>query len=420
MSERQRTRLKVLFVCAADISASKLLSAQIRALNEAGFDVHVACSDGPYARAMIRDGYNVQIVPILNRPSLRANLKTIAQLYRLIRRERYHVVHVHMISAAFLGRIAAWLARTPLILYTFRGFAFYPGGPAALKAFNLTIERLCGKMTDFFFVQAEGNRARAVEAGVIPADRSVTIGNGIRIPDFLCDSDDRQDISGIREELGVPKGALVVGYVGRLVREKGVQELVMAVAGVLRRHPEAVLLIVGEALSSDLDAKQELDEQIRREGIESKVVFAGFREDMPRMYRAMDIFVLPSYREGAPRSIMEAMASGKPVVATDIAGCRDQVIQGVTGILVPPRDAVSLESALLHLLDDLELRRKFGEAGRARAREHFDEREVCRRVVRCYQQLVGMSEQGQDATDHPIIPCRGSPCGVIRSDSGES
>jgi glycosyltransferase involved in cell wall biosynthesis len=403
MSSKQRTRFKVLFLCTADISASKLLSAQIRALNEAGFDVHVACSDGPYARAMIREGYKVQIVSILNRASLGSNLRTIAQLYRLIRREGYHIVHVHMISAAFLGRIAAWLARTPLILYTFRGFAFYPGSSARLKAFNLAIERLCSTMTDFFFVQAEGNRIRGIEAGVIPAHRSMTIGNGIRILDFLSDSDDHADTAEIRAELGLPREALVVGYVGRLVREKGIEELVTAVGGVARRYPEAVLLIVGEALPSDLDARRELEDRIRVEGLEPKVVFAGFRDDMPRMYRAMDVFVLPSYREGAPRSVMEAMASGKPVVATDIAGCRDQVVHGVTGILVPPRDPDSLESALLHLLGDSELRRRFGEAGRARARELFDERVVCERLVSCYERLVRMSSDEGKPSEH-LLP----------------
>jgi glycosyltransferase involved in cell wall biosynthesis len=400
MSSNEWTKPKVLFLCTADISASKLLSAQIRALNDAGFDVHVACSDGPYARAMIRDGYKVQIVSILNRASPGSNLRTIAQLYRLIRREQYHIVHVHMISAAFLGRIAAWLARTPLILYTFRGFAFYQGSPARLKAFNLAIERMCSRMTDFFFVQAEGNRIRGIEAGVIPEERSITIGNGIRILDFLSDSGDRAEAAQIRRELELPRDALVIGYVGRLVREKGIEELLTAAAGVMRRHPEAVLLIVGEALPSDLDAKRELEVRIREEGIERKVVFAGFREDMPRMYRAMDIFVLPSYREGAPRSVMEAMASGKAVVTTDIAGCRDQVVDGVTGVLVSPRDPVSLESALLHLIDDPELRTRFGYAGRERARELFDERVVCERLVSCYERLVGMSSGGGEPNDH--------------------
>ena len=394
---------KVLLVCAADISASKLLTAQIRALNNAGFDVHVACSDGLYARSMIRDGYTVQVVPILNRLSPGSNLRTIWALYRLIHRERYHVVHVHMISAAFLGRISAWLARTPLILYTFRGFAFYPGSSAILKTFNLLIERLCRPMTDFFFVQAEGNRVRGIEAGVIPAERSLTIGNGVRVSDFLPNSESLDGAADIRAELGIPSDALVVGYVGRLVREKGLGELVVAAAGVMRRHPGVILLIVGEALPSDRDARRELEDRIQRAGIDANVVFAGFREDMPRIYRSMDVFVLPSYREGAPRSVMEAMASGRPVVATDIAGCRDQVVNGETGILVPPGDVDSLEAALLRLIDDVVLRRQLGNAGRAHAREHFDEQAVCDRLVRCYRRLVGMTPDFEDAGGHPPL-----------------
>ncbi|HXK39485.1 MAG TPA: glycosyltransferase, partial [Candidatus Paceibacterota bacterium] len=125
--------VKVLFVCAIDISAAKLLAAQMRALERAGFIVHVACMDGPYARAMAGEGYSVKAVPLTNRPDPISSLRAIGALYRLMRQERYDVVHVHMISAAFLGRIAAGLARIPLVFYTFRGFAFYANSPRRVK-----------------------------------------------------------------------------------------------------------------------------------------------------------------------------------------------------------------------------------------------------------------------------------------------
>jgi lipopolysaccharide/colanic/teichoic acid biosynthesis glycosyltransferase/glycosyltransferase involved in cell wall biosynthesis len=380
--------VKVLFVCAIDISAAKLLAAQVRALERAGFIVHVACMDGPYARAMAGEGYSVKAVPLTNRPDPISSLLAIGALYRLMRQERYDVVHVHMISAAFLGRIAAGLARIPLVFYTFRGFAFYANSRRRVKWLNLFIERCCSPFTDFYFSQSEENRRRAIRHGVLSPDKSLTIGNGIQLEPFLRNGVDPERSKSIREELGIPADSVTVGFVGRLVREKGLFELMEAAREVLRRVPNARFLIVGEALQSDEGVREELADLARSTGIEAHFLWTGYRSDVVRLYEAMDVFVLPSYREGMPRSIMEAMASGKPVVASDIPGCRDEVVDGVTGILVPAQDSDALGNAIAHLLEDPETAQKMGLAGRERASRLFDEEEVCKRIVESYKALI--------------------------------
>ncbi|MCS6803939.1 MAG: glycosyltransferase family 4 protein [Acidobacteriota bacterium] len=381
--------IKVLIVCTVDHSVQKLLAPQIRALEQAGYRVDAACGPGPVVQSLRQDGFQIHTVEAINRVHPLVNLKTVLALYRLMRRERYEIVHVHTLSAAFVGRLAAWLAGVPLILYTFRGFAFYAGAPWYIKPLNLLIEWLCRPMTDFFFSQSEENRQRAIRYGVIDPARSLTIGNGIRLADFITSPADSAAIgAAVRQEWGIPASAIVVGMVGRLVKEKGVVELIEAAEHIRRVRRDVVFLMVGEALHSDIGMREQLRQMIERRGLTDHFVFTGFRHDVARFYHAMDICVLPSYREGMPRSIMEAMACGKPVVASDIAGCRDEVVHGQTGWLVPVKDAAALGDALLKLINDPALAQRMGQAGQQRARELFDEERISERIVETYHHLI--------------------------------
>jgi len=198
----------------------------------------------------------------------------------------------------------------------------------------------------------------------------------------------------LRARLGFTPKNRVIGFVGRLVREKGVVELFEAMARVATQFPEARLLVVGDTLKSDRDTQTiaRLNRIITSERLDDVVRFTGFRDDIPDLLAIMDVFVLPSHREGMPRTILEAMAAGKPVVATNIRGCREEVVDEVTGLLVPVCDPEALAEAILRLLRDEELARRIGEAGRKRVQEEFDEADVLRRQVDAYQKLLACVE----------------------------
>jgi len=159
---------------------------------------------------------------------------------------------------------------------------------------------------------------------------------------------------------------------------------------VVRAVPEARLLVVGDTLDSDRDqkAKQTLRRLIYSNGLASRVIFTGFVDDVPRLMAAFDLFVLPSHREGMPRTVIEAMAAGKPVVATNIRGCREEVVHGGTGLLVPAKDPQALADAIIQILCNPQEAKKMGEAGRKRAEEFFDEQQVLDRQVEVYRRLV--------------------------------
>jgi glycosyltransferase involved in cell wall biosynthesis len=382
--------MKVLMVTHADRSVNLLLAAQIRALERAGYIVHVACADGKSVPSLLASGFQIKPLEIVNRFSPLVNLRSLLALYRLMRQERYDVVHVHMIAAAVIGRLAACLARVPLVFYTFRGFAFSPHSPWWVKFLNVMVEYLCRPLTDFVFSQSEENRQRAITYRVIDPERSLTVGNGVPVDQFHDERLSFTDaIASVRAELGIPPSAVVVGMVSRLLRDKGLVEFLEAAVQVSRVVPQAYFLHVGDTPPLDQTGfGREFQQRVSQNGLRPRFVFAGFRSDVARVYHAMDVFVLPSYHEGMPRSILEAMASGKPVVATDIAGCRDEVVHGETGLLVPVGDAEALSQAILTLLRDPDLARRMGQAGQQRAKELFDERVVCERIVSAYHRLV--------------------------------
>src|SRR5262249_32539227 len=197
-----------------------------------------------------------------------------------------------------------------------------------------------------------------------------------------------------RAALGIAEDAPVVGFVGRLVAEKGIGELLAAARTVRARWPGARFLLVGML---DLEKPDHVTPQVaERLGLGDACVFTGMRQDMPELYRAMDVFALPSYREGFPRAPMEAAAMRLPCVVTDVRGCRQAVAHGRNGLLVPVGDAGALAEALLALLGDPELARRLGEEGWRRAVAEFDERRVSAQVLAEYERLLeakGLADQ---------------------------
>jgi lipopolysaccharide/colanic/teichoic acid biosynthesis glycosyltransferase/glycosyltransferase involved in cell wall biosynthesis len=379
--------IKVLQVTAADVTVSKLLLPLIQRLAREGYEVHVACSDGGYVPGLREQGYHIHTIGIQRRINPVSNFKSLWRLYRLMKRERFHVVHVHTPVAAVLGRLAAWAARVPVVIYTAHGFYFHDGTASWARKSIIAIEKVLAGITDLVFTQSGEDAVTAVKEKICTTEKLLNIGNGVDVGCFTGDNAS----NGARAKLGLAKQDRVVGFVGRVVSEKGILELVEAMPRIIESVPDARLLIVGDTLDSDRDcqAKKAMAGLLASNGMASHVLFTGLVEDIPAVMSGIDVFVLPSHREGMPRTIIEAMASGKPVVATDIRGCREEVVQGSTGLLVPVKDTTALASAIISILSDSELARRMGQAGRKRALEFFDERLVLDKQVKAYANIIG-------------------------------
>jgi glycosyltransferase involved in cell wall biosynthesis len=220
----------------------------------------------------------------------------------------------------------------------------------------------------------------------------MAIGNGVDPARFHPAQDDAKRRK-LRAALGANDAEVVILMVGRLVAEKGYVELIEAMRGV-----EAKLWVVGERLDSDHAGPVEhaVEEAERDPVLKRRVRFLGYRGDVPALMRAADIYTLPSHREGMPRSVIEAMMSGLPVVGTDIRGTREEVVREETGILVPVKDAAALADALARLVADPALRTGWGRAGRARALALYREETVIARQIA----LLGLAPQGPAASSN--------------------
>jgi glycosyltransferase involved in cell wall biosynthesis len=314
------------------------------------------------------------------------DLKALWQLYHIIRRERFTIVHTHNPKPGFLGQIAAKMAGVPIIVNTLHGFYFHDNMHSALRRFYTTLEKIAARCSDAILSQNREDIETAIREGICPPEKIKYLGNGIDVQRFNPTRFSLQDIARKRLEVGLPSGVRVVGFVGRLVREKGLLELFAAARLVREKVSDVHFLFIGPVDTEKPDALT--PETARDYSIADICHFLGMRQDMPELYALIDVFVLPSHREGFPRAPMEASAMKVPCVVTNIRGCREAVEHGRNGLLVPLGDVQALADAIIELLTDREKARRMGEEGRCMALERFDERLVFEKVKAEYARLL--------------------------------
>ena len=371
--------LKVCQLCAVDFTLKHFLTALVDGMRAEGWSVTAVCSDGPFVPALRAAGYAIETLPIARGLNPLRHAVSLWRLVRLFRRERFDVLHAHTPIAALLGRIAARIIGVPMVVYTAHGFYFHDDMGAAPKAIFSWLEWLGGRITDLLFTQSEEDARTAIAKNFLPAARVLAIGNGVDINAF--DPARTQTRAAMRAAWGIGQDAVVIGLIGRMVAEKGYGEYLNAAKTVVAQGFPVFFLAVGERLASDHAAGIDAQVDAAKAALGERLILTGLRSDIPELLAAMDVFTLPSYREGMPRTIIEAMLMAKPVVATNIRGSREEVVAGETGLLVPVRDAAALAQAFITLINDAGLRIRLGQSGRARALTRYDEAKVVARQI---------------------------------------
>lgn len=383
-----KARATVAHVTTVPESLELLLSDQLAALQSAGYLVTGISAPGPVVR-LSRLGIRHLAVPFVRSSGLTpgADLGALAALVRLFRRERFTIVHTHTAKADLYATLAARMARVPFVVTTLHGFVFDDHTPLAKRRLYTAAARLGMAACNAVLSQNEEDVETARRERICAPHKISVLGNGIDVLRFDPARLALETRARIRHELGIPAGALVIGFVGRLVAEKGIHELLQAFARLHDRF-DVHLLLIGPLDTAKRDA---LTPASIPRGVEHRVHFTGHRDDMPELYAAMDVCTLPSHREGFPRTLMEAAAMSLPVVASDIRGCRSAVENGRSGLLVTVKDSVALEAALAQLLARPDQRANFGRTGHQLARREFDQRRVFTRVLATYDRLLATS-----------------------------
>jgi glycosyltransferase involved in cell wall biosynthesis len=379
------TGRRVVHVTTADISLALLLGPQLRAFAAAGMDVVGASAPGPYVENLTAMGIAHEPLRHATRSvNVGQDVQALGELVRLFRRLKPDIVHTHNPKPGLYGRVAARLAGVPVVVNTIHGLYATEDDGWLRRGVVYGLERGVSVCSQAELVQNEED-VEVLRRLRIPERKLVLLGNGIDMARFGLPSG-ATDVARARTSLGVAPGQVPVGIVGRLVWQKGFRDLFAAAGRLRRTHPEVVIVVVGPSDPEKADALGR-DDIAAAEAI-GNVTFLGGRDDVDQLYHGFDIFVLPSYREGFPRSAMEAAASGVPVVATDIRGCRQVVDHGVTGLLVPGHDPRALAAAIGELADDGAMRAAMGRAARAKAESEFDDRRVVDITLAVYERLL--------------------------------
>jgi glycosyltransferase involved in cell wall biosynthesis len=342
-------------------------------IDAARFDLHLACMRNK--GELLEDLKPLRVPrPVFQIGSLYAP-KTVWQAIRLTHYIRRHVIQI-VHSYGFYPNVftipAARIAGASIVVASIRDRG------DGLTRMQRWIQKWVCRLADCVLVNAESIRERLIEQGYRP-DNIAVIRNGIVLSKF--GKNDKG--AALREELGVPQWAPLVFVFSRLNGMKGVEYFLDAAAVVAPRFPEARFLIVGDGAN-----RKELEAHAGRLGLTRRVIFTGFRTDVPDLLPEAAISVLPSLSEGLSNSLLESMASGVPVIAARVGGNPEIIEHDVSGLLVPPRDSVALADAIGSLLEDRELAARFGEAGRRRVADVFSMERSVGEVERLYERLV--------------------------------
>ena len=377
---------KVLQICAIDLTVDKLLKPLIIESNKKGFETHIACTDTGLFSKLEKELPNLYDIKIDRSISIFSNIKSIYALYKLMRKEKYDIVHVHTPIAALLGRVAAKLAGVKNIVYTAHGFYFHEDMSKKQYNFYYNIEKYAAKfMTDWLLLQSKEDYQLSVENKFLNESRIIHLSNGVDLEDnFNPGLMDSGHISALKNEIGIQPSDIVFSFIGRLVEEKGVLELLRAFGELKEHHSNVKLLLIGDLPNSerDISAINEIKRLMNQEG----VIPLGFRDDISQLLYLSNVFILPSYREGLPRSIIEAMAMENAIIATNIRGCREQVFEE-NGLLIDRRSSEQLVLAMETILDNPDKIERMGIASREIALELFNEEKVLGKQMELFGEL---------------------------------
>lgn len=322
-------------------------------------------------------------VPLTHMPRVaRVDLTLLSRMVRLMHLDPPHVVHTHLFKSDFHGRVAARICNIPAIVSTLHNVDAWASNPLLARLYGGT-----ARFADRLIAVSDEVRRFAIERTAVPEAKVLTIDNGVSIQRF-----DNQQAAGaaLRQELGIAPDAPLLGVVGRLAPQKDHATFLVAAQQILAVHPTARFLIVGHG-----DLRGTLEEQATSLGMAKAVVFAGLRKDVPAVMAAIDLLVFSSRWEGLPVALLEGMAARCAVVATAVGGVPGVVVDGTTGLLVPPADPAALAQACLRLLADRQMIARMGQAGRARVEARYSIDSMVRQTAEVYEQILTRRGLGQ-------------------------
>jgi glycosyltransferase involved in cell wall biosynthesis len=377
--------IKVLHIHTLPIISGSGLNTYLsmKGMNKATYRVDLACAPGGKLIDLV-EGQGMRVIPFKNLVQPLHPVKDVLipiDLSLFLKKERYHIVHTHNSKAGFVGRLAATLARVPVIVHTVHGFAFHDHEPGWRRMLFRNVERLASHWCDRMIFISQPLMDWALQERIVDRRKVLKIYSGIEFGHFHPVTEDEKKT--LRKKWGIKEGSLVIGMVSKLWDGKGHEILISAFKELKQEIEDAVLVIVGEGY-----LRGKLVNLVQSFGLAESVLFTGFQTDVSEIIATFDVVALPSLFEGMGRVLLEAMAMEKPVVASRVGGIPDLVHDGVNGILIAPGSVQELRCGLIKILRNPIMAAEMGKQGRKRINSEFSADMMVRSIETVYHELL--------------------------------
>jgi len=390
--------IKILFVTRVPYTAIAFILPLAKKLRERGNHVEFAFGPGEYNDEIEKAGFRFTMLSMDKMSRSFGNIRVVNQLNKVIRDGHYDVVHTYTPVIGIYGRLAAFIARTPVVIHSVIGSLLASGVPLSDRLMYLVSELATSRMVDLFITLNDADARAMVKYRLASKKKVVSLRYeyGVDLTTFSPDKIDRKRLEEVRKEHGLEEGVPAIGFVGRMTGAKGILDLFEAYKRIRAKGRMVKLVYLGDVISSDNDRQsiELLKKLVKESGYEGDVAFLGLQLDVPFYISLMDIVVHPSHHEGFPRIPVEAGAMGKPSVCTAVSGAEIAVEEGKTGFIVPIRDPERLAAAIEKLVVNPDLTRKMGNEARQRVVDLFDQIKIVDQQVRIYEEFFKKRKAG--------------------------
>lgn len=348
----------------------------------------VSSNDGPlndYARGLNEVTF-VELSELKREISFFNDIRVIFKIVKLLKKYKIDIVHTNSSKAGIVGRLAARIARTPVIIHTVHGFGFHDYQSAMIKQLYVNLERFNSRFTDKLITVSEFTSKKGLVNRIATEEKYITIHSGINIQSF---SNVNVNKKSLRESLGIKDDVAVVGNVGNFKPQKNPLDFVKMANIVVKKFPQTKFLLIGDG-----ELRDDIERLIQKYNLQNNMILTGWRNDIPELMSIIDILVLSSLWEGLPQVFPQAMASGKPIVATNVDGAPEAVEHGVNGYLVNPKDYNNLAFYVMKLLGNPTLAKEMGIRGKAKVFPTFCVNSMVADISTVYDKIL--KEKGID------------------------
>lgn len=380
---------KVAHICTTRLMY-KLLQDKLILLSKSGYEVDIiSARDDKENNIFNENGIPQKYVNMSREIAPLQDIKSIIDMVKLLKKEKYEIVHTHNAKAGLIGRIAAKIAGVPVIIHTSHGLPFFEGQNKIKYTIFKNLELFGLKISDYFGSQNEEDLN--IMRKYAPNEKLFYEGNGVDVDkmDEIYKSISNEDIQNVKNELNIPEDNIVMLMGARFESVKN-HDLLLSSLGLLKKKGinNFTCMLAGQG-----ELEQQIRNKVKEMDLEENIIFLGYRKDIYKFIKLADIVALTSLKEGIPRIIMESMYFKKPVVATDVLGTRELVVNNETGFMTNIDDAEVMADNIELLINDKQLRNDFGERGKARIEEKFTEQLVIKRLDSLYKDILGIKNK---------------------------